>query len=69
VVKSDPTNSLDEDYQPIPHMLPCAHDKEAGGSSSAPPQPLQTDPTLIAILDRMQQEQTRQAQATAATLA
>jgi hypothetical protein len=48
---------------------PRAHDKEAGGSSSAPPQPPQTDSALVAILDRMQQEQTHQAQATAAALA
>ena len=33
---------------------------EAGSSSSAPPAP-QTDPALIAILERMQQDQTRQA--------
>ena len=58
MVECDPTNSLDEDYQPIPHMPPCAHDREAGGSSSAPPppQPLQTEPTLPAILKRMWQD-------------
>ena len=39
VVESDPTDSSDEDYQPILHMPPCAHDREVGGSSSAPPQP------------------------------
>ena len=58
VVESDSTNSSDEDYQPILHMPPCAHDREAGGSSSAPPppQPLQTEPTLPAILKRMWQD-------------
>ena len=39
VVKSDPTDSSNEDYQPIPHMPPCVHDREVGGSSSVPPQP------------------------------
>ena len=33
VVKSDSIDSSDKDYQPIPHMPPCAHDREAGGSS------------------------------------
>jgi hypothetical protein len=61
VLESDLTDSSDEDYQPIPCMPPWAHDREVDGSSSAPPQPPQTDPALIAILDRMQQEQTRQA--------
>ena len=37
MVKSDPTDNLDEDYQPIPHLPPHAHDREVGGSSSAPP--------------------------------
>ena len=61
MVESDLTDSLDEDYRPIPHMPPCAHDREAGGSSSAPPhpQPLQTDPALLAILELMQQDQAR----------
>ena len=49
-------------------MPPCRHDAEAGSSSSAPPAP-QTDPALIAILERMQQDQTRQAQETAANFA
>jgi hypothetical protein len=52
-VEDDLTDSSDEDYQLIPHMPPQAHDREASGSSSAPPQPPQTDPALIAILDRM----------------
>ena len=37
VVESDPTVSSNEDYHPILHMPPCAHDREASGSSSAPP--------------------------------
>ena len=59
MVESNPTDSSDEDYQPIPWMPPRAHDSEAGGSSLAPPQPPQTGPALIAILDRMQQDQAR----------
>ena len=55
-IEDDPTDSLDEDYQSIPRMPPWAHDREASGSSSAPPQQPQTDPTLIAILERMQQD-------------
>ena len=39
MVESDPIDSSDEDYQPIPYMPPRAHNREAGGSSSAPPQP------------------------------
>jgi hypothetical protein len=39
VVKDDLSDSSDEDYEPIPWMPPWAHDREAGGSSSAPPQP------------------------------
>ena len=71
MVESDPTDSSDEDYQPILHMPPCAHDREAGGSSSAPPhpQPLQTDPALLAILEHMWRDQARQAQEIAATIA
>ena len=63
VVESDSTNSSDEDYQPIPHMPPHAHDREGGGSSSAPPQPQppQTDPALLATLEHMRQDQARQA--------
>ena len=44
------------------------HDHEAGSSSLAPPAP-QTDPALLAILERMRQDQTRQARETAATFA
>ena len=50
---SEPSDSSDDDYLPIPQMPPCRHDAEAGSSSSAPPTP-QTDPALIAILERMQ---------------
>jgi hypothetical protein len=32
-----PSDSSDDDYQPIPQMPPRAHDHEAGGSNSAPP--------------------------------
>ena len=55
MVESDLTNSSDEDYQSIPHMPPRAHDREAGGSSSTPPQPQppQIDLALLAILERM----------------
>ena len=55
MVESDPTNSSNEDNKPIPHMPPRAQDREAGGSSSTPPQPPQTDPTLLAILEWMRQ--------------
>ena len=65
---SEYSDSSDDDYQPIPQMPPRRHDAEAGSSSSAPPAP-QTDPALIAILERMQQDQTRQAQETAANFA
>ena len=44
------------------------HDHEADSSSSAPPTP-QTDPALLAILERMRQDQAHQAQETAATFA
>ena len=37
--KDDLYDSLDEDYQLIPRMPPWAHDREASGSSLAPPQP------------------------------
>jgi len=36
-VESDPSDSSDDDYQPIPQMAPRPHDREASGSSSAPP--------------------------------
>ena len=68
MVESDPSDSLDDDYQDIPQMPPRRHDHEAGSSSSAPPAP-QTDPALLAILEQMRQDQTRQALETAATFA
>jgi hypothetical protein len=37
-VKSDPSDSSDDDYQPISQMPPRPHDREASGSSLAPPQ-------------------------------
>ena len=49
-------------------MPACRHDHEAGSSSSAPPTP-QTDPALLAILERMRQDQVHQAQEIAATFA
>ena len=57
---SEYSDSSDDDYQPIPQMPPRRHDAEAGSSSSAPLAP-QTNPALIAILERMQQDQTQQA--------
>ena len=66
MVESDPSDSSDEDYRDIPHMPPRQHDHEAGSSSSAPPAQ-QIDPALLAILERMRQDQARQAQETAAT--
>ena len=49
-------------------MAPHPHDREASGSSLAP-QPPQTDPALLAILERMRQDQACQAQETTAALA
>ena len=37
VIESDPSDSSDDDYQLIPEMAPRPHDREASGSSSAPP--------------------------------
>ena len=62
---TESSDSSNDDYLSIPHMPPRRHDAEAGSSSLAPPAP-QTDPALIAILERMQQDQARQAQETAA---
>ena len=50
-------------------MAPRPHDREVNGSSSAPPQPPQTDPTLLAVLERMREDQACQAQETVAALA
>jgi hypothetical protein len=47
---SDPSDSSDDDYQPIPRMPPQRHDHEASSSSLAPPTP-QTDPALLGILE------------------
>ena len=71
MIESDPSDSSDDDYQPILQMAPRPHDREASGSSSssAPPQPPQTDPTLLVVLEWIRQDQARQAQETAAALA
>ena len=58
MVESDLSDSSDEDYRDIPQMPARRHDHEADSSSSAPPAP-QTDPTLLAILERMRQDQAR----------
>ena len=50
-------------------MAPRPHDREASGSSSALPQPPQTNLALLAVLEWMRQEQAHQAQETAAALA
>ena len=68
MVESDPSDSSDEDYWDIPQTPTRRHDHEAGSSSSAPPAP-QTDPALLAILERMRQDQARQAQEIAAIFA
>ena len=65
---SDPSDSSDDDYQPVPRMPPQRHDHEAGSSSSLPPAP-QIDPALLAILEQMRQDQARQAHETAAMFA
>ena len=58
MVMSDPSNSSDDDYQPIPQMPARQHDHEVGSSSLAPPAP-QIDPALLSILERMRQDQAR----------
>ena len=68
MVESDPSDSSDDDYQDIPQMPPQRHDHEADSFSLAPQAP-QTDPTLLAVLERMRQDQARQAQETSAALA
>ena len=60
MVESDPSDSSDDDYQDIPRIPPQRHDSKAGGSSSAPPQPPLTDLALLAILERMRQDQAHQ---------
>ena len=39
LVTSEPSDSSDDDYQPIPQMPLQRHDNEVGSSSSAPPTP------------------------------
>ena len=68
MVVSDPSDSSDDNYQPVPRMPPQRHDHEASSSSSTPPA-RQTDPALLAILEWMRQDQTRQTQETTATFA
>ena len=58
MVERDPSDSSDDDYQAIPQMPPQRHNAEAGSSSLAPPAP-KTDPALLAILERMRQDQAR----------
>ena len=66
MIESDPSDSSDEDYRDIPQMPARRHDHEASSSSLATPAP-QTDPALLAILERMRQDQVHQAQEIAAT--
>jgi hypothetical protein len=50
----DPTDSSDEDYQPLPtYCSPHPHDREASGSGSA------TDLALVSILSRLIENQER----------
>jgi hypothetical protein len=51
---SDPTDSSDDDYQPLPtYRSTRAHDTEASGSGLA------TDPTLLSILSKLMENQER----------
>jgi hypothetical protein len=51
-VEDDATDSIDEDYQPIPqYCSPQSHDHEAGGLGSAS----RSDPAMVAILERLTQ--------------
>jgi hypothetical protein len=57
LAEDEASDSTDEDYQPIPRYLsPWPHDHEAGGSGSAS----RSDPTMVAILERLTQAQERQ---------
>jgi hypothetical protein len=48
----DPTDSSDENYQPLPtYCSPRPHDREASDSGSA------TDPALVSILSRLIENQ------------
>jgi hypothetical protein len=50
------TDSIDEDYQPIPRYRSLQpYDHEAGGSGSAS----RSDPAMVAILERLTQAQRR----------
>ena len=68
MIESDPSDSYDDDYQPIPQMAPRPHDREASGSSSALPHPPQTNLALLAVLKQMRQDKARQALETVAAL-
>jgi hypothetical protein len=51
---SDPTDSSDDDYQPLPtYRSSRPHDREASGLGSA------TDPALVSILARLTENQER----------
>jgi hypothetical protein len=53
-LESDPTDSSDNDYQPLPmYCSSRPHDREASGSGSA------TDPALVSILSRLIENQKR----------
>jgi hypothetical protein len=55
--EDDATDSTDDDYQPLPrYRSPHPHNHVAGGSSSASC----SDPTMVAILERLTQAQERQ---------
>jgi hypothetical protein len=57
LVEDVATDSTDEDYQPIPqYRSPRSHDHEAGGSGSA----YRLDLAMVAILERLTQDQERQ---------
>ena len=60
MVESNPSDSSDDDYQDIPQMPPRRHDHEADSSTLAPPAQ-EVDPALLAILERMRQDQAHQA--------
>jgi hypothetical protein len=57
IAEDEASDSTDEDYQPIPrYRSPRPHDHETGGSGSAS----HSDPTMVAILERLTQAQERQ---------
>jgi hypothetical protein len=56
-VEDDATDSIDEDYQPIPrYRSPRSHDHKASGSGSAS----RLDLDMVAILERLTQAHERQ---------